>query len=79
MKKLVRPEYLKKTGYNIFKGESIIDGPSIQNTARIEKYQHLGNKKLFPQSYGNTLGPPDSVRTETKTEAVSLKKDFNSN
>jgi hypothetical protein len=39
----------------------------------------LGNKKLFPQSYGNTLGPPDSVRTETKPEAVSLKKDFLSN
>jgi len=54
MKKIVRPDYLKKTGLNILNGDSM-EAPSIQNNARIEKYQHFGNKKLFPQPSGSII------------------------
>jgi len=37
MKKKVLPDYLKKTGYDILKGDSI-ESASIQNYTRIEKY-----------------------------------------
>jgi len=47
MKKLVRPVYLKETGYNIVKGD-FVDGASIQKTEPVEKYQQLSTKKIFP-------------------------------
>ena len=76
MKKLIRPVYLKETGYNIVKGDFAND-PSIQaKTEPVEKHQQLSTKKYFPQSYGNTLGlsqPVESVRNlVANTETDSL-------